>query len=94
MPIAVDRFLRPSKDVLVQQVGEESVLLNLATERYHGFDAVGTRMWLVLTSADSIEQARERLFTEYDVSKAQLDRDIEEFVAQVVDLGLAELRER
>ena len=37
-----------SEDVLFQEVGGETVLLDLASEQYFGLDAVGTRIWQLL----------------------------------------------
>src|SRR5262249_46846096 len=45
MTIAFEKRLVVSKDVLVQELGGESVLLNLNGGRYFGLDEVGTRMW-------------------------------------------------
>ena len=44
-------------NVLIRFLDQESVLLNLETERYFGLDAVGTRMWQVVTAAPSVEAA-------------------------------------
>ena len=43
IPFDSKRFISP--DVMVRQVGGESVLLDLKTERYLGLDEVATRMW-------------------------------------------------
>ncbi|MGB8493862.1 MAG: hypothetical protein WCE53_05625 [Candidatus Acidiferrum sp.] len=45
------------KHVLVRFLEKESVHLNLETERYYGLDETGTRMWQVVTAAQSIENA-------------------------------------
>ena len=53
-------------------IGGESVLLSLKSERYFGLDAVGTKMWTVLTTAPSIEAAQQTLIQEYDVDPQRL----------------------
>ena len=53
-------------DVLFRVVGEETVLLNLNTELYLGFDTVGTQMWNALTQAGSIQDAYEALLKVYE----------------------------
>jgi hypothetical protein len=65
-------------------VGDEAVLLHLKSETYLGLDAVGTRMWNLLTASDSIERAYEALLQEYDVESDQLRRDLDEFVRKLL----------
>jgi len=74
--------------VLLRELAGESVVLNLETEKYFGLDEVGTRMWLVLTTADSIESGYEILRGEYDVEPERLRADIAELLGQLVEHGL------
>lgn len=83
-----DSKISISPDVMIRQVGGESVVLDLKTERYLGLDEVATRMWQVLTSADSIEAAHQSLLAEFDVQGEQLRRDLDEFVQELLQLGL------
>jgi hypothetical protein len=75
-------------DVMFRTVGDESVLLHLKSETYLGLDPIGTRMWTVLTEADSIESAYEMLLREYEVDGPQLRRDLEDFVGKLVEHDL------
>jgi len=79
--------------VLVRDLDGESVVLDLQTEKYFGLDEVGTRMWAVLTTADSIEAAYETLLKEYDVEPERLRADIEGLVSQLVGHGLLVVHE-
>jgi len=78
--------------VLVRQVENESVLLNLTSERYFGLDEVGTRMWTALTTSPSIQAAYDTLIAEYDVEDERLRQNIEELVEKLVANGLLEVR--
>ena len=80
-------------DVMFRTVGDESVLLHLKTETYLGLDPVGTRMWTLLTQSDSIEDAYQTLLREYDVESGQLRRDLEDFVAKLVENDLVSLHD-
>ncbi len=79
------------QDVLMREVEGEAVLLHLDSGRYYGLDPVGTRMWVILTSAASVEAACAQLVGEYDVTPAVLREDVAEFVMQLVEQGLLEL---
>ena len=82
-----DRVAVPD-GVLISNLQEESVLLNLDSERYFGLDDVGTRFLTVLTSSESIEAAYETLRQEYDVDPKALRDDLRELVEKLVDQGL------
>lgn len=78
-------------DVLVQQLQLEAVLLNINTGRYYGLDEVGTRMWTLLTTSDSIESAYSSLSREFEVDPDQLQNDLQNFVARLTEEGLLEV---
>lgn len=82
-----DRVKVPD-DVLISNLQEESVILNLDSERYYGLDSVGTRMLSVLTTSNSIEAAYERLTAEYDVDREVLRKDLLELVENLIAQGL------
>ena len=82
-----DRVTVPD-DVLISHLQEESVILNLDSERYFGLDDVGTRFLSVLTSSESIEAAYERLRDEYDVDSDVLRQDLLALVENLIDQGL------
>ena len=84
-------LVRP--DVLVRELRGEAVLLDLASESYFGLDDVGTGMWRALTTSPSIEGALDSLLDEYDVTREQLARDLEAFVAKLTSAGLVELQD-
>ena len=90
MSISHSASVRVAPDVMFRLVGDEGVLVNLNTERYLGLNAVGTRMWTVLGSAASIEQAYAQLLEEYDVEPSRLRADLDEFVDRLLGQQLVE----
>jgi hypothetical protein len=78
-------------EVLFKIVGEETVLLNLNTEAYLGLDPVGTRMWNLLTESTSIAAAYDVLISEYEVDPEQLRIDLQNFVGELLALGLVQI---
>ncbi len=83
------RVVAPSH-VLVQQIAGESLLLNLQSERYFGLDEVGTRIWNLVTTSNSIQSAYEVLLDEYEVDAEKLRRDVQSLVGNLVENGLLE----
>jgi len=83
--------VRVPEAVLVTGLQDESVMLNLDSERYYGLDDVGTRMLSVLTTSDSIESAFEVLLGEYDVDREVLRNDLVSLIDKLLEQGLVEV---
>jgi hypothetical protein len=82
-----DRVSVPD-EVLISNLQDESVMLNLNSERYFGLDNVGTRMLSVLGNSDSIEAAYEQLIAEYDVDPHLLRQDLSTLIENLLEQGL------
>jgi hypothetical protein len=91
MPISFKAKISVPKQVLVRTFQNESVLLNLDSESYHGLDDVGTRMWQALSQSAKIQAAYESLLPEYEVDAATLQKDLEAFIENMVERGLVEV---
>ena len=74
--------------VLHQQLGEETVLLHLGTERYYGLDEVGSRVWQLLREHRTLDPIVAALLSEYEVEETTLRRDLERILDELADLGL------
>ncbi len=88
MRVRFDDRAQASPGVLHKNLGGEAVLLDLGTETYFGLDAVGARMWALVTTAPSIQAAYETMLGEYDVASDVLKHDMDQFVADLVERGL------
>jgi Coenzyme PQQ synthesis protein D (PqqD) len=85
-----DRAVVPAH-VLIRFLDNESVLLNIQTERYFGLDETGTRMWQLATAAPKIEIAYQQLLDEYDVEAGLLRSNLTELLERLVENGLLEI---
>jgi hypothetical protein len=92
MTHSTTRAIKPNH-VLFQEIGAESALLDLNNEHYFSLDDVGTRMWAVLVSAASIQEAQESLLREYEVETAQIQHDLYDLIQQLVQHDLLQLVE-
>ena len=86
--------VRPSTEVLAQEVGGEAVLLDLAGERYFGLDPIGTRIWALLAPAPVLQQVHASLCAEFDADPARIETDLLALVRQLAEAGLVELVEQ
>jgi hypothetical protein len=91
MSISFSDRVKIPDDVLISKLQEESVILNLDSERYFGLDDVGTRILSVLTTSDSIEAAYQRLVEEYDVDGQALRLDLAELVENLLTHGILQI---
>lgn len=91
MQICFSDRVRVADDVLISRLQEESVILNLDSERYFGLDDVGTRMLSVLSTSESIEAAYESLLDEFDVDGLVLRQDLLALVENLVGQGIIQV---
>jgi len=68
--------VRIPQEVLARQVGEETVMLDLAQGAYYSLDPVGARMWQLLTEGKTLAEVCDAVAAEYDVARDTLERDL------------------
>ena len=74
--------------VLSQQLGEETVLLDLATEHYYGLDEIASRVWQLLREHRTVEPIVAEMLNEYEVDETTLRSDLERLLDELAGLGL------
>lgn len=94
MSISFSDRVKIPDDVLISNLQDESVILNLDSERYYGLDSIGTRILSVLSTSDSIEAAYDTLVQEYDVDGQVLRKDLLALVENLVEQGLVQISDR
>src|SRR4029077_9115018 len=90
MIVFTDRVEVPAH-VMVRFLDNESVFLNLETERYFGLDQTGTRMWQVITSSSNIEAAYQQLLSEFEVEPETLRSDVIGLLEKLVENNLLQM---
>ena len=84
MTLILSQRVSVPDNILMRELDGESVILDLDSENYFGLDDIGTRMWQLLASSGSIQEAYNTLLLEYDVEPQQLQQDMEELVNKLV----------
>lgn len=82
-----ERLTVPAQ-VMARQVGDETVILDLATGMYFGLDPVGARLWQLLGEDKTVADICETLFAEYEVSLEDLQRDVTSLLDELRARGL------
>ena len=89
--VELESSVRVPETILFQEVGGESVLLNLRTGLYFSLDEIGTRMWHAVVEEGSFRRALGILLEEYKVGKKRIEEDLLRLAEELVDHGLVEL---
>ena len=91
MSIEPTARVRMAKDVLMQKVGDDAILLNLNTENYFSLDEIGTRIIDTLQESDSVAQAVGKLVAIYEVDQGKLTEDAVRLVEECEQYGLLQI---
>lgn len=84
----IDIRLTVPPQVISRLVGDETVLLDLASGMYFGLDNVGRIVWESVSRGMSLSEAADAIVAEYDVEREQARADVLEFAEDLVDRGL------
>ena len=76
------------EQVLARQVGDETVMLDLANGTYFGLDPVGARIWQLLREGRTLEEVCEAMAGEYEVTRDDIERDVMSLVEELANRGL------
>ena len=82
------QILRPHPQVVARRVGDEVVLVQLDRNSIHALNQTGARFWELLADGRSRAECCEQMLEEFDVSRAELDREIDELLGQLFREGL------
>ncbi|MFN8580740.1 MAG: PqqD family protein [Gemmatimonadaceae bacterium] len=81
----------PSSSAIFKPLAEGGVLFSTSTEVYFGVNVIGARIWELLPpKSSSVEELVTVLSSEYsDVSPAQIRKDVQKFLEDLIENGLA-----
>jgi hypothetical protein len=85
-----DRAMVPLQ-VMARQVGDETIILDLASGTYYGLDPVGARIWQLIGEGRNLAQVCEGMLAEYEVTAVDIERDVLALVQTLVDKKLLTL---
>ena len=70
-----DKVAIPTQ-VMARTVGDETVILDLASGTYYGLDPVGARMWQLMADGQTLAAICDTMLDEYEVAREALEGDI------------------
>lgn len=90
----LNRIITPSPDIISQEIGGETVLLDLKNENYFGLDGVGSRIWQLIEKNGDLQNIYQTLLEEYEVDAEQLQEDLEVLIGNISERGLVTLHKK
>ena len=88
MPINSSTSFTIPPQVMSRLVGDETVLLDLASGMYFGIDGVGRRIWESVAAGMNCGDIALAIASEYDVELDQARDDVLEFLSSLAERGL------
>jgi len=82
-----DRVSIPA-DVMVRQLGEELVILDLASGTYFGLDEIGARIWSLMEDGRSLREVCDDMVARYEVQADEVERDVLALARDLCERGL------
>lgn len=93
MDIRLTQTVIVSEDAISQEVGGETVILDLGSEQYFGLDEVGTRIWQLLQEKGDLQQIFDCMLGEFDVTADRLEADMQALLGELASAGLISVRD-
>lgn len=92
MSVTLPTRVHISEHVISQELEDDCVLLDMASEQYYGLDDVGARIWQFFTEEDDIDAILTRLRAYYGADEGTLRHDLAAFISQLQAEGLVNVQ--
>jgi hypothetical protein len=83
-----DTTFETSDNIAWRNINEEVVILNLKSGEYFTLNDVGQVIWLAITDKNNIEEIRQKVVDNFDVSPENAAKDIDKFLTGMLNEGL------
>jgi hypothetical protein len=79
-----------AKDQIGCNLGEEEVILDLASGIYYGLNSVGARIWELIQKPISVREIVDIFLNEFEVDRTDCVEHVCRFLAEMAEHGLLE----
>jgi hypothetical protein len=83
--------ISPNPEVVAKRLDDELVVVHLGTNLIYNLNQSAARLWELLERGLSLEEVKEQLIEEFDVSMEQLEQDISATLTSLVENQLIQL---
>jgi len=92
MTISKDSVVVAVKSQVSCQLDAETVVLHYDKGLYFGLNEVGTLVWNQVQQPRRVQEIRDAILREYEVSDEQCERDLLKLLGELSEKGLVEVR--
>ena len=84
-------MISKSTQILSSTIDDEVVMMSSEKGMYYNLNPIGSRIWELLETPQTIESLCTQLMDEYDVDEATCKQETEEFIQSLAERGLIEM---
>ena len=89
--MTLESKVKINENVFLQEVDDETILLNSETQEYFSLNEIGTLFYHLLQEHQSLEEVLSELKESFDVDEDQLKKDLFSFVKALEERNLLKL---
>ncbi|WP_421716496.1 PqqD family protein [Arcobacter arenosus] len=86
--MTLDTKINIPDSLFLQKVDDETILLDSNTNEYFSINEIGTLIWETLEEKKDLNSVKEEIISNYEVDEKQVEKDILNFIQEVVNKGL------
>ncbi len=94
MKLSGSSVVTVSKDYVYCNVEDELVLLGMKDGIYYGLNPIGAFIWEKIKEPKTIDEVRDAILEEYDVSEEESEKDLIELLGEMATKGLIIVEDR
>jgi hypothetical protein len=91
--ISLTSTVRQSANQVSCDLSGDAAILDLKTGTYYSLDAVGARIWSLIGKPKTVEEIRDTLTAEYDVTSGRCESDLYALLEKLANKGLIQVSE-
>jgi hypothetical protein len=89
--IGADTLIRRTEDLVASDLEGETVMMSVRSGMYYGLDSIGSRIWQLIEQPRTFSELCDMVLEEYDVDRAQCERDITALLTEMRDEGIIDV---
>ncbi|NOZ20925.1 MAG: PqqD family protein [Planctomycetes bacterium] len=89
--ITTDTTIRRTSNAASRDIAGEVIILSAKDSMLHTLDEVGSAIWNLLDGPRKVEEIVNGLLDQYDVEQGALQKDVIEFLGELMDRKLVEV---
>lgn len=91
LKLTLSSQVQVAPEVVSCDLAGEAAILDMKDGVYYGLDPAGAKIWNLIQKPIILEEVRDKILKEYDVTEEECQADLLELIGQLVENGLVEV---